>query len=165
MQVNDSYFIEFNPADPIKNIGKHPDFDKFKKIRNRVVKIAFAQWQDGTYIAYPDNTAVVMSNGVLSVDTINSLSAFTIYISKTWEVSCISTGGDLPCKVIMEVISPIARDCLYQHHSGDLYKVISFSNMTATKAGWVKTVTYRSLATGEIFSRPLDEFSKSFKPI
>lgn len=162
MQVNDSYFVEFSPFVPIQNIGTHPDYGKFKKLKDRKVKIAYAEWSDGSYLTYPVITDSIISNGVLSIDTINSLQAFTIYVSKIWELSCISTGGELPSKVILEIISDVPRDCLYQHHKGGLYKVISFSNMEATKPEYVHTVTYRSVATGEIFSRPLEEFAKSF---
>ncbi|UQT02995.1 hypothetical protein TOTORO_01320 [Serratia phage vB_SmaS-Totoro] len=162
MQVNDSYFVEFHPSASIQNIGTHPDYSKFKKLKSRKVKIAYVEWADGTYMTYPDNCDTVISNGVLSVATINSLHPFTVYISKIWELSCISTGGELPSKVILEIISDVSRDCLYQHHKGGLYKVISFSNMEAAKPEYVRTVTYRSVATGETFSRPLEEFAKSF---
>lgn len=48
---------------------------------------------------------------------------------------------------------------VYQHHSGDYYRVILITNRGVEKPGWVKTVSYRNIITGAEFSRPFDEFT------
>lgn len=49
----------------------------------------------------------------------------------------------------------------YKHHSGAIYTLICIANQTATKKEYVVTAVYQN-ESGEIFSRPLDEFLKNF---
>jgi hypothetical protein len=52
------------------------------------------------------------------------------------------------------------------HKRGEVYEVICVTNLTCTEPGWVVTIVYRKLKTGEIFSRPLVEWSPDrYKPL
>ena len=55
---------------------------------------------------------------------------------------------------------------LWRHHSGRIYRVTGFTNMKTTdNEKFPRTVAYESIDTGDIWSRPVVDFSEKFEPV
>ncbi len=51
------------------------------------------------------------------------------------------------------------------HHGGAVYEVLMMANSRSTKAEYPVTVVYKNVHNGSIWSRPLSEWSRSFKEL
>lgn len=59
---------------------------------------------------------------------------------------------------------PSAGD-IYRHKAiGDVYTIITMTNIDATRPGWPPTVVYEDMHE-RIWSRPLSEFNEKFAPV
>lgn len=65
--------------------------------------------------------------------------------------------GALPQAVALP--RPPAAMSRWQHKKGGFYMVTQVTNLSCTRPGWVPTVSYMCMETGELYSRPLAEWT------
>ncbi|UQT03651.1 hypothetical protein KODAMA_01840 [Serratia phage vB_SmaM-Kodama] len=136
-------------------------------VSESTVSIVYAKWASGVEMTNPD-VEVKMEGKLLSFSMIPPVvvddnEGIDLFVNDRWlvDLSKITT-VDQPEIIIFEIETGIKSASLYRHHSGKIYQVITLSNMKVTKPEYKETVTYRDIESGTIYSRPLEEFTKSF---
>lgn len=60
----------------------------------------------------------------------------------------------------MYTAQQVSDNSWWKHVDGNTYSIITVTNTTATKPGWVPMVVYQDVKTDEIWSRPLSEWTE-----
>jgi hypothetical protein len=50
----------------------------------------------------------------------------------------------------------------YKHHNGGLYEVVLLTNENSGNAKYTPTVVYKTLVNGNVWSRPIEDWDRSF---